>query len=161
MKRAALISSVVPYLLKDASNPDGVDEKVFDDMISQVKEDRPKFLTGFTKTFFGAGVLSSPVSDEMMMWSTSLAYQADLKATADCITAFGKTDFRADMKAFTMPTLIIHGTADKTVPMAPSGEAAAKAIPGAIFRKYEGAPHGLFITNRNQLIEDLFSFLGR
>lgn len=161
VKRAVLISSIVPYLLKTDSNPDGVPEKMFDDMIGGLKEDRPKFLTGFTKTFFGAGVITSPVSDEMMMWANSLALQAELKATAECVTAFGKTDFRTDLKSFTMPTLIIHGTADKIVPIAPSGEAAAKGIPGAIFKKYDGAPHGLFITHRNQLIEDLFSFLGK
>ena len=127
-RAAVLIASVVPYLLKDASNPDGNPESAFEEIKAGLREDRPKFLAGFMKQFYGAGLLSHPVSDEVIDWSTSLALQAGLKGTLDCIDAFGKTDFRPDLPSFTVPTLIIHGTADKTVPMAISGAVAAKAM---------------------------------
>ncbi|RYZ97318.1 MAG: alpha/beta hydrolase [Proteobacteria bacterium] len=148
-----------PYNYDTSDNPKGADEAVLNDMITQLKEDRPKFLAAFTKQFFGAGVISHPVSQEMMNWANFLAFQANPKATIDCVTAFGKTDFRSDMKAFTVPTLVIHGTSDKNVPIGATGDAAAKAISNVKYRRYEGAPHGLFITHKNQLIEDLLGFL--
>ena len=154
-----LISSVVPYLLKDSSHPDGVDEKVFAQMISAIEEDRPHFLTGFAKQFFGANVVHHPVSQETMNWCFNMAMNSSLKGTIDCVTAFGRTDFREDMKAFTIPTLIIHGSEDKTVPIQTSGEEAARMVPKAIYKVYDGAPHGLFITHKQQLNLDLCEFL--
>jgi non-heme chloroperoxidase len=157
---AALVSSVTPYMLKDASNPNGIDESAFAKMASGLEEDRPSFLSDFTKQFFGVNAVSHPVSQETQQWCNSVALQASLKATIDCVGAFGKTDFRKDMTAFaTVPTLIIHGKSDKTVPFAISGEAAAKMIPSAIFKPYDGAAHGLFITHKKQLNSDLFAFI--
>jgi non-heme chloroperoxidase len=154
-----LISAVTPYMLKDGSNPAGVDLSVFQQMISGLEEDRPKFLAAFTKQFFGVNVVSHPVSQETMDWCGQIALRAGLKASIDCVNAFAKTDFRKDMAAFTVPTMIIHGTSDKTVPMASSGEQSAKLIPSAVYKKYDGAPHGLFITHKEKLNEDLISFL--
>lgn len=160
VSRAALVSAVTPFLLKTADNPEGVDASVFDEIQSGLKEDRPHFLAGFAKTFYGAGLVSSPVSNEILQWTAFLAYQASPKATLDCVTAFGKTDFRKDMAAFKIPTLIVHGAQDKTVPIAPTAHQAAKLIPKAKLVEYRDAPHGLFITHKNQLNEDLMMFLG-
>jgi non-heme chloroperoxidase len=84
---------------------------------------------------------------------------ASPKATIDCIDAFGHTNFRPDLKSFTIPTLIIHGTSDKTVPIDPSGRAAAAGISGAKFIEYDGEPHGLFATAPDRLNRDLIEFL--
>ncbi|WP_081111049.1 alpha/beta fold hydrolase [Bdellovibrio bacteriovorus] len=156
---AILLGAVTPYLLQDDSNPDGVEPKVFAQMISQIEEDRPAFFAQFTKMFFGVNVVKHPVSDETQQWCFNMATMASLKATLDCVTAFGHTDFRKDMKAFDIPTLIIHGTDDKIVPLKTSGEAAAKLVPQAIFKKYDGAPHGLFITHKQQLNSEISKFL--
>jgi non-heme chloroperoxidase len=67
--------------------------------------------------------------------------------------------FSARLKSIQVPTLIIHGTEDKTVPIDASGRAAASAIPSSTLLEYEGAPHGLFATHRERLIEDLLAFL--
>jgi non-heme chloroperoxidase len=75
------------------------------------------------------------------------------------VTAFSETDFRADMAAFTMPTLIIHGEEDQTVPIGMSGEAAHKLIPHSEFKRYAGAPHALTMTHRDQYNADLMAFL--
>lgn len=155
----ALVSSVAPYMLKDQSNPDGVEDKVFAQMISQLEEDRPHFLAGFTKQFFGENIISHPVSQETQNWFFNMAMMASPKATIDCVTAFGHTDFRPDMAAFNIPTLIIHGDADKVVPMKTAGEAASKLVKHATFKVYEGAPHGLFITHKQLLNKDLYGFL--
>lgn len=157
--RVALISSVVPYLLKDDSNPDGVPGEAFEDMKTQLREDRFAFLQSFAKTFYGIGLVSKPVSNALLDWTFILAVMASPKATIDCVTAFGTTDFRPDLRAFDIPTLVIHGTADKTVPIDPSGRAAAAGIAGAQFIEYDGEPHGLFATAPDRLNGDLLAFL--
>lgn len=155
----ALVGAVTPYLLKDTSNPEGVEEKVFAQMISQIVEDRPAFLVQFTKMFFGVNIVKHPVSQETQNWCFNMAMLASLKGTVDCVSAFGHTDFRDDMKAFDIPTLIIHGSDDKVVPLNTAGLAASKLVPAAILKVYDGAPHGLFITHKQQLNEDLVDFL--
>lgn len=157
--KAVLGSAVTPILIKTADHPDGVDASVFQQMIDGLKDDRPKFLAGFAKTFFGAGMLTSPVSSELMRWAGNVAMLASPKATIDCVTAFSETDFRPDMMAFNMPTLIIHGDDDKTVPIDVSGKAAAAAIPSAQFIVYDGAPHAVPFTHKDRLTQDLLGFL--
>lgn len=157
--RVALVSSVVPYMLLTEANPHGVKQEAFDGMIEGLREDRPKFLGGWAKDFYGVGMVSSPVSEEVLGWTAYMTYQASLKATIDCVTAFASTDFRPDLAAFTVPTLVVHGTADKIVPIAATGREVAKAVHGAISKFYEGAPHGLFVTHKKELNADLLSFL--
>lgn len=157
---AAFLGSLEPYLLKTDDNPDGVDYSVFQGMKDQVRKDRFAFLGTFAKAFYGVGWVSSPVSQELLDWTFVLGLMASPKATIDCIDAFGTTDFRPDLAAFTMPTLIIHGTADKTVPIDPTGRAAARGIPHAALIEYDGEPHGLFATAPQRLNEDLLRFLG-
>ena len=159
ISKAVLVSSVAGYLLKDDSNPDGVDASVFEDMKAQIRKDRFAFLQSFAKSFYGVGVLSRPVSQGVLDWSFVLGVMASPLATIRCVDAFGKTDFRPDFRAFIIPTLVIHGTGDDTVPIGPTGHAAAKAIPGAKLIEYEGEPHGLFATVPDRLNEDLLAFL--
>ncbi|WP_031335967.1 alpha/beta fold hydrolase [Rhodopseudomonas sp. B29] len=158
--KVALVASVVAYLLKDNTNPDGVDLSAFDDMKAQIRQDRFAFLQSFAKMFYGVGWVTSPVSQGLLDWTFVLAVMASPMATLRCVDAFGKTDFRPDLKAFTVPTLIIHGTADKTVPIDPSARAAAKGIGGAKLIEYEGEPHGLFATAPDRLNTDLIQFVG-
>ncbi|WP_429941300.1 alpha/beta fold hydrolase (plasmid) [Agrobacterium vitis] len=160
VSKAVLVASVAPYLLKDGSNPDGVDASVFEGMKNDIRKDRFAFLQSFAKTFYGVGLVSSPVSQGVLDWSFILGVMASPKATIDCVDAFGKTDFRPDLAAFTIPTLVIHGTADKTVPIDPAGRAAANGIAGAKLIEYEGEPHGLFATAPDRLNRDLIEFLG-
>ncbi|GLK76486.1 arylesterase [Methylopila jiangsuensis] len=158
--KTVLVASVVPYLLKDDSNPDGVDASVFRDMKSEIRKDRFAFLQTFAKQFYGVGVISRPVSSALLDWTFTLALMASPKATLDCVDAFGRTDFRPDLKSFTKPTLIIHGASDATVPIKPSGKAAAAGIPGSTYIEYDGEPHGLFATDPERLNRDLIQFIG-
>jgi len=159
--RVMLISSVVPYLFQTHDNPEGVSPEVFDDMIVALREDRPAFLANFARLFFGVGLLSSPVSEETLAWTSSLALQASLKATVDCVRAFSQTDFRSDVRAIQVPTLIVHGTSDKVVPISATSEAVLRQVPHATLKRYDGAPHGLYITNKDELNRDLLEFLGQ
>lgn len=159
--KAILVSSVVPGMLKSDHNPEGTDSSVFDAMIKGIQEDRAKFFVEFFKDFFGVSMLSHPVSSEVIDWARGMAMQASLRATIECINSFSRTDFRADLDAFKVPTLIIHGTADKTVPIAASARAAQAGIAQSILIEYENAPHGLFATEKNRLSEDLIEFIRR
>ncbi|HVF27196.1 MAG TPA: alpha/beta hydrolase [Pyrinomonadaceae bacterium] len=157
--QAALVASVVPYMLKTKGNPEGVDEKTFAQMTEGMKQDRAHFLAGFFKDFYGVGSASQPASDEVIEWSRDVAMQASLKATLDCAAAFATTDFRPDLASFSVPTLIIHGTGDKTVPIDATARAAARAISHARLIEYDGAPHGLLATHKKQVTDDLLAFL--
>lgn len=157
--RAVLVSSVVPFLLKTDDNPDGVEEHVLADMQAQVRKDRFAFLQTFAKQFYGVGWVTSPVSQGVLDWSFALGIMASPLATIACIDAFGRTDFRPDLASFTVPTLVIHGTSDKTVVIDATGRAAAAGIAGAQLIEYEGEPHGLFATAADRLNGDLVTFL--
>ena len=157
--KAALISSVVPYMLKTSDNPAGTEQAKFDQMAQAINEDRAKFFSGFFKDFFGVSLLSNPVSAELLDWARSVSMQASLKATLDCAKSFATTDFRPDLAAFKVPTLIIHGSADLTVPIEASGRSAANGIADSTLIEYEDAPHGLFATEKERLTRDLLAFL--
>ena len=159
VSQAALISSIVPFMLKTDDNPNGTDQAIFEQMSEAMKQDRAKFFAGFFKDFYGVGLISHPVSDELMEASRNTAMQASLKATLDCAHAFATTDFRSDLKSFSVPTLIIHGTADKTVPSDATARQAAKGIANSKLIEYDGAPHGLFATHKERLTTDLLEFL--
>ncbi|WP_079246887.1 alpha/beta fold hydrolase [Sphingomonas turrisvirgatae] len=158
---AALIGSVVPYLLKTDDNPHGVPQAQLDEIGQSVKQDRAAFFRNtFFKQFFGVGLISHPVSDEVIHWAWNIAMQASLRSTLEAAKAFGSTDFRPDLAAFDVPTLVLHGTADATVPIDATGRAAAAGIRNAQLVEYDGAPHGLFATESDRLTKDLLTFLG-
>ena len=117
VSQAVLIGAVVPYMLKTDDNPNGVDQSVFDDMTDGIKKDRADFFRSFLKDFYGVGMISHPVSDAVLEHSWTMAMQAGLMPTLAAAKAFATTDFRGDLASFKVPTLIIHGTSDKTVPI--------------------------------------------
>ena len=160
VSKAVLISSVVPYMLKTDDNPDGVPQSTFDTMTEGMKKDREHFFTGFFKDFFGDGLLSQPVSSEVEMNAWRQTMMAGLRPTLAAAKAFATTDFRPDLASFTVPTLIIHGTADKTVPIDATGRVVAQKVPGAQLIEYDGSAHGLFAIDKQRLIDDLLAFLG-
>lgn len=160
VNKIVLVAAVTPFMLQTADNEDGVPQKIFDEMIQGVKDDRPKYLTNFGKLFFGVSLLSQPVSDEILQWAHALTLPATQQATIECIRSFSGTDFRTDCSSITVPTLIIHGDDDKIVPIDLSARKAVKLIKNAQLKVYEGAPHGLFVTEKNKLNDDLLQFIG-
>ena len=157
--RAVLVSCVTPFMLQTEDHPDGAPASLFEGMKDGLRTDRAKFLADFSKGFFGVTLLNSPASAELIQWMGNIALLASPKATIDCVTAFGTTDFRADMAHFRVPTLVVHGEADQTVPPDFTGKVAARMIPGAKLELYEGAPHALPLTHAARLNEDLVAFL--
>lgn len=156
--KLVLISAVTPFLKKTNDNPEGVPGEVFEEMMTQMKTDRIAFLDDFGKKFFGVNLINHPVSAPLLDYYRMLASVAAPRATQQCALSFASTDFRNDLKSIKVPTLIIHGDEDQTVPIKHSGDLTAALLPDATYKVYEGAPHGLFYTHREQLNEDLISF---
>ena len=161
VSKAVLASSVVPYLLQTDDNPDGVPQSQLDTMTQQMKTDRADFMQTFFKTFFGVGFVTSPVSDAVLMNAWRQAMLAGLRPTLAAAKAFATTDFRPDLKSFEgVPTLVIHGTSDKTVPIDATGRVVAQQVPSAQLIEYDGSPHGIFETDKDRFSDDLVAFLG-
>ncbi|TCU98910.1 alpha/beta fold hydrolase [Paracandidimonas soli] len=159
VSKAALVSSVLPFRLRTSDNPSGTEQAVFDKTERALIADRAKFFTGFFDTFFGAAQNGHMISGELLEWARSVAMQASLKATIASLKSFSSTDFRGDLAAFNIPTLIVHGTADKTVPIDQSSRLAARGIEHSTLIEYDGAPHGLFVTDQGRLTKDLLAFM--
>jgi non-heme chloroperoxidase len=159
VKKVVLISAVVPYMLQTEDNPDGVPQEVFDKMAKAMTEDRPTFLEGFNKDFYGIDLLNHPVTEAYLANASNKAMESSPIATIECAKAFATTDFREDIVKINVPTLIIHGKADKTVPIAATGDQSAKLINGATYFIYENAPHGLWFTEKETLNNDLIEFI--
>ena len=159
VSKVVLVSSIIPYMLKTADNPDGVDESVFEDMLAGIKQDRIAFLESFGKSFFGISLVNKPVSAPLLHYYQMLASVASPKATQECVKSFAFTDFRHEALTVNVPALIIHGTDDKTVPITASADHAVNLIKGSRYIPYEGASHGLFYTHREQLNKDLIHFI--
>lgn len=159
IRQAGLIASIAPFLLQTDDNPAGAPADVFDGMKEGIRSDRAGFFRDFFPSFYGQGTDAGGVSDAVLDWTWSMAMMASPKATLDCVDAFGRTDLRPDLAAFDVPTLIVHGTGDGTVPIDPTARAAAEGIKEAQLKEYDGAPHGLTATHAGQLNADLLAFL--
>jgi pimeloyl-ACP methyl ester carboxylesterase len=159
VSKAVLISSVLPFLAKTPDNPEGVDQSVFENSKAQIRKDRIGFLDDFGKVFFGVGLISHPVSTPLLEYYRMLASFATNGSTIQCVDSFALTDFREDIKKIGVPTLIIHGDADKIVPIEASSNRTASMMPDAHYIVYEDAPHGLFYTHHERLNHDLVAFI--
>ena len=160
--KVAFVSSVTPFLLKTADNPDGVDQSTFDEMLAGLTKDRADFLNSFGPQFYGRGTLGvgAAVSTAELQWTQTMAMLSSPKATSDCVVSWSATDFRPDVRGIKVPALIVHGDSDKTVPAAVSSEKTIKLLPAAKYLVYEGEGHGLHLTAKDRLNRDLLDFIG-
>ena len=157
--RAALVASTTPFILKTPDNPDGLDKSMFDSIVAELGRDRPGFQAAGAPAFFGLGLPNVSISPEMIQWAVGLFFPASPKAMADMIRTMSETDLRGEMHAFTVPTLIIHGDADQGAPLELTGRKTAQSIRRSQLKVYEGAAHGLFITEKDRLNADLLAFI--
>lgn len=160
VKKAVLVSSVTPLMLKTADNPSGLPIDAFDGIRKASIEDRSQlYLDLASGPFFGFNRPGAKPSQGMIQSFWAQGMQAGHKNAYDSIAAFSATDFRADLKKFDIPTLVIHGDDDQIVPIDVSARASAALIKGARLIVYKGAPHGITDTHKDRLNQDLLSFL--
>ena len=159
--KAVLAAAVPPYLFKSADNPEGgLDDAAIAGFQAGVTGDRLAFLDQFTTNFFSAGG-ELKVSQAQREYARDIAAFASPKGTLDCITAFGRTDFRGDVAKVTVPTLVIHGDSDAIVPFEVSGKRSAAAIAGSELVVIEGGPHGINASHAQKFNSALLAFLAR
>jgi non-heme chloroperoxidase len=157
--RVALIATTTPFLRKTSDNPDGIDPTVFNDTLTAIGNDRAAFAAGVADLWFGNHLPGVSVSPELQRWLIGLFLQASPWAASEIFRTFTHTDFRADLAAVMMPTLIVHGDADAMSPFELSGQRAAAAIPNSRLELYEHAAHGLFLSHKHRLTADLINFI--
>jgi non-heme chloroperoxidase len=161
VSKAVFIAAVPPFLLKTPDNPSGVDGSVFEGIKKAIAADRLAFLSKFLSDFYNVDVLRGKrISDQVVQFSWNVAAGAAAKGTLDCVSAWG-TDFRKDLSRIDVPTLVIHGDADRILPIAATGTRTHEAVRGARLVVVEGGPHGLTWTHAEQVNRDLLDFLGQ
>ncbi|MFD2744345.1 alpha/beta fold hydrolase [Sphingobacterium populi] len=159
LSKLALIASIIPLVKQKADNPQGVPEQDLDEILKNLKENRIGFLKEFHQQFYNADKHPSAVPESQLDADLAVSSAADANATIEAARAWMDTDFRAELETISLPTLIVHGNEDNTVPIATSAEQAAKLIRNSELKVYEKAPHGLNITHAEQLNRDLLQFL--
>jgi pimeloyl-ACP methyl ester carboxylesterase len=136
-----------------------VDGSVFEGIRQAIAADRPAFLSGFLRDFYNFDVLGGKlVSDQVVQYNWNVAAGASAKGTLDCVSAW-LTDFRPDLSSIDVPTLIIHGDADRIVPIAATGIPLSKGIKEACLVVVKGGPHGITWTHAEQVNTELVNFL--
>ena len=159
--KAVFLGSLQPFLLQTDDNPTGVPQEVFDGLLTAVTADRFAFFTGFYQNFYNLDEnLGSRVSQEVVDVSQSIAAGSSFySSVADQPTWL--TDFRGDIPKIDVPALIVHGTADRILPIDSTGRVFAKSLPSAEYVEIEGAPHGMLWTHHAEVNAVLLAFLAK
>jgi non-heme chloroperoxidase len=159
VRKAVLIGTLGPYLVKTADNPEGVDRSVFDGIKAAIKADRPALLMDFLRNFYNYDVTGGKlVSERVLEDNWNVAAGASAIGTLACVDAWIE-DFRQDIPRNTVPTLILHGDADRILPPDASSRRQAKMIKNARFVELKGGPHGVLWTHAEQINSELVKFL--
>jgi non-heme chloroperoxidase len=157
--KAVILSGVPPYLLKGPDNAEGVDKTVFTGIETAIKADRYAFFSDFMKNFYNTDVLlGKRVSDQVVQASWNVAMGSSATATFECVHTW-LTDFRKDLARIDVPTLVMHGDADRILPLGASGARTAKLIKGARMVEVKGGPHAITWTHADVVNPELVSFL--
>jgi len=159
VSKAVFISSVPPYLLRAADNPEGVDGSVFEGIQKAILADRYAFFTEFFKNFYNTDqYLGTRVSEQAVQSSWNIAASSSATASLACVPTWHE-DFRKDLARVQVPSLVIHGDADRIVPFASSGQRTANMVPGARLVIVKNGPHCITWTHPDEVNTALLNFL--
>ncbi|MFI8093304.1 alpha/beta fold hydrolase [Streptomyces sp. NPDC086080] len=159
--KAAFLASLEPFLLKTDDNPTGVDGSIFEGIKQAVTEDRYAYFSAFYQDFYNLDEnLGTRISEEALRNSWNVAAGSSWYASLACVSTW-TTDFRADIGKVDVPALILHGTADRILPIEATGEPFHQALPDAEYVVVEGAPHGLLWTHAQEVTDALLAFLAK
>jgi pimeloyl-ACP methyl ester carboxylesterase len=161
VSKAVLIGTLGPYLVKAPDNPEGVDAKVFADIKAAIRKDRPAFLMEFLRNFYNYDVTGGKlVSDRVLEDNWNVGVGASAIGTAACVDCWIE-DFRKNHAKNTVPTLILHGDADRILPPDATSRRQAKMIKHVTYVELPGGPHGVLWTHAEQINTELVSFLSK
>jgi non-heme chloroperoxidase len=156
--KAVLISAIPPLMLKTGANPGGLPVEAFDGIRAGVLADRSQFFKDLSVPFYGANRPGANVSQGLRDSFWLQGMQASFNGVYDCIKVFSETDQTEDLKKFDVPTLVLHGDDDQIVPIGASAMLSSQLIKNAQLKVYEGAPHGMCSTHKDQVNADLLAF---
>lgn len=165
LRSVVLAAAVPPYLMQTDDNPDGpLTESAAKTMEQGLRADRTAFFDDFTTQFFSVkrmlGLVSDlKVTEETRQNAIAICLQSDEAAALACMKSFATTDFRSDLPTFTLPTLVIHGDGDGTVPFEGSGARTHRAIADSHLVVIKDAPHGMNVSHAPQFNAALLDFL--
>lgn len=160
VSKAVLIGAITPILGKTEANPTGIPLDVFDGFRKALIDNRSQYYLDLPAgPFYGFNRPGAEVSQGLIQnwWRQGMAGSA--KAQLDTITAFSETDFTEDLKAITVPVLVLHGEDDQIVPVDETARRAAALLPNGSLKTYPGLPHGLFATHPDVINADLLAFI--
>ena len=157
--KTILIGSVTPLMVKTDANPAGTPIKAFDDLRAAVLADRSQLFKDLSVPFYGYNRSGAKASEGVRQSFWLQGMLAGMPAAYFCIKAFSETDFTEDLKAFDVPTLILHGDDDQIVPIQASGMLSAKIVKHAQFEVYKGGSHGMCTTEKEKVNADLLAFI--
>jgi pimeloyl-ACP methyl ester carboxylesterase len=152
--RVIMLSPTTPMLLRSEDNPAGMPREAFEALWALWRRDYPSWVASAVAPFF-----IPETSPAMMQWGTTSLLQASVPVALACSRALVEADFRQEMRRIDVPTLIIHGDRDRSVPVEVGGLPSSELIPGSVLKIYPGAPHGLLYTHMDQLHADMLDFL--
>lgn len=158
--KAVLVSAVPPLMLKTDSNPEGLPREVFDGFRAALAGNRAQFFLDVASgPFYGFNREGATVSEGVInnWWRQGMIGSA--KAHYDGIKAFSETDQTEDLKAITVPTLVLHGDDDQIVPIADAALKSIKLLQNGTLKVYPGLPHGMLTVNADVLNPDLLAFV--
>ena len=159
IRKAVLIGTLGPYLVKASDNPEGVDPKIFADIKAALRADRPAFLMEFLRNFYNFDVTGGKlVSERVLEDNWNVAAGASAVGTIACVDCWIE-DFRKDIPKNTVPTLILHGDADRILPPDATSRRQARMIKNSEFIELHGGPHGVLWTHADQINAELVRFL--
>jgi pimeloyl-ACP methyl ester carboxylesterase len=160
VRKAVIIGGIPPFLRKTADNPEGVDAGVFEGIQRAVAADRYAFFTEFFKNFYNTdALLGKRISEAAVQASWNVAIRSSATASLACVPTWHE-DFRADLARIDVPTLVVHGEADRIVPVQASGARTAKLVKGARLVTLKDGPHAVGWTHAEELNAEMVSFLG-
>jgi non-heme chloroperoxidase len=161
VSKVVILSGVPPYLLKTSDNPEGVDQSVFDGVEKAIIADRYAFFTEFFKNFYNTDVLlNKRVSPQAVQSSWNVAAFSSAIATLACVPTWHE-DFRKDVAKIDVPALVMHGDADRILPITAAGARTGKLIKGARMVVVKDGPHCITWTHADEVNAELVKFLGK
>jgi len=158
--KAVLVSAVPPLMVKTKDNPGGTPIEVFDGLRAALAKNRAEFYLEFASgPFYGFNRPNAKVSQAVIQNWWHQGMMGGAKPQYDSIKAFSETDQTEDLKAITVPTLVLQGDDDQVVPLDDSGRLSVKLVKNGTLKVYPGYPHGMLTIHADVINPDLLAFI--